>query len=226
MRIGLLSDIHANLPALEAVLEDMPTVETIVCAGDVVRYNAWPRACVDRIRDVCDLVVQGNHDREVQSPKIYNQNEMAAAGLRYAREQLSKEQLEWLEQLPSTASLADNSVEVVHSHPENQDQYVHSGSFPSVSTHMSDEAVALVLGHTHEQAAVDMSRFDRHGFVINPGSVGQPRDGDPRAAYALLETAEPTIELRRVTYDIDRVITKTETEGLPVKAAMRLLEGR
>ena len=84
MRIRLISDIHGNLPALEAVLADISAVDSLICAGDIVGYNPWPAECVERVRDVSSIVVQGNHDRTLETPEKYSANEMARAGLEYA----------------------------------------------------------------------------------------------------------------------------------------------
>lgn len=102
MKIGLISDIHANLPALEAVLVDMPPVDEVVCAGDVVGYNPMPSACVERVQEVASVTVQGNHDRAVENPDRYRANQMAYAGLEYAQNELTDSQRQWLQDLPPT----------------------------------------------------------------------------------------------------------------------------
>lgn len=100
MRLGVISDVHANLPALEAVLEDMPDVDVLICLGDLVGYNPFPAECVDLVRKECDLVIQGNHDREVENPERYRGNKGAHAGLKLAREELSSQHIEYLQNLP------------------------------------------------------------------------------------------------------------------------------
>lgn len=220
MRIGLISDIHSNLPALETVLDDIPSVDRIVCAGDIVGYNPWPAECVERIRDLTDAVVIGNHDRTVERPHEYRANHMAEAGLKFAKESLSAEQLEWVTTLPRRLTFADDQFLLVHDHPKFQDKYVYPAEFSSVGRYLEGFRGAII-GHTHIQhkAVVD----DR--LVVNPGSVGQPRDGDPRAAYAVLDTDEPRVDLRRVDYDIDRVIERIEEVGLPERTGTRLRDG-
>ena len=230
MRIGLVSDIHANLPALEAVLDDMPSVDALVCAGDVIGYNPWPVECVRVVREEADVVVQGNHDRVVETPERYAANRMAEAGLAYAKRHLSSEALEWLCQLPTETSVAGGRYRVVHSHPTREDAYVYPGEFPNMARYL-DDGEGLVLGHTHVQGA---ERVEGH-LVVNPGSVGQPRDGDPRAAYAVLDTegdaggseatAEDAIDLRRVEYDVERVVEAVEDAGLPERTGERLRGG-
>jgi putative phosphoesterase len=226
MRLGLVSDVHANLVALEAVLGDMPDVDALVCAGDVVGYNPWPGECVDRVREVAATTVVGNHDRNVGSPARYRGNEMAYAGLRLARERLSDDQRTWLEGLPERTHVADDRVLLVHSHPDpaRQGMYVYPADFGRVASVAAEEgAEALVLGHTHVQHAAR----EEGTLVVNPGSVGQPRDGDPRAAYAVL-TATPDgldVTLSRVEYDVDRVREAAAEAGLPERTGTRLLRG-
>ena len=225
MRVGLISDIHANLPALEAVLESMPDdLDGLVCLGDIVGYSAWPAECVDRIRKTCDVVVQGNHDRDLRQPDSYG-NEMARAGLEYAQSELTTEQMSWLAELPPSIHAFDDRLFVVHSHPENVDRYVSKGMFTSVGTYMSDATHILALGHTHRQAAVNMAKFSRHGWVVNPGSVGQPRDGNSTAAYAIVDLDTPLVELHRTEYPIEEVKRAHDDVGLPPKSAKRLEKG-
>ena len=245
MKIGLLSDVHANLPALEAVLEDMPPVAEIICAGDVVGYNPWPAECLDRVREVSAATVRGNHDRTVETPERYRANRMAEAGLEHAKRELSTEGLAWLRSLPRATWFADGRYHLVHSHPasEREDAYVYPEEFPALDRHLDalgddapDDAEGgrgggdgdagvdldgLVLGHTHVQGA----RSVDGRLVVNPGSVGQPRDGDPDAAYAVLDVDAGEVDLRRVAYDVDRVAEAVEREGLPERTAERLYRG-
>lgn len=222
MRIGLISDIHGNLPALDAVLDDMPAVDEIVCVGDVVGYNPWPAECLERVRDVAMITVQGNHDRTVETPERYSHNEMAQAGLEHAKAELTDEQRRWLAELSPRTTFAEGAYRLAHSHPDpdHLGMYVRPRDFPRMRPYL-DDYDGIVIGHTHIQheAVID----DR--LIINPGSVGQPRDGDPQAAYAVLDTDSNSVEMHRVAYDIDRVISATEAAGLPVKTATRLLEG-
>lgn len=222
MRIGLISDVHANLPALEAVLEDMPAVDDVVCVGDVIGYGPWPAECLERVRDVASVTVQGNHDRTVETPERYRHNEMAHAGLEHARSTLDSEQLSWLADLPFRTEFGDGQFVLVHSHPdpENRGSYVRPRNFPEMRPYL-DEYDGLIVGHTHLQheAIID----DR--LIVNPGSVGQPRDDDPRAAYGVLDTADVSVDLHRVEYDIDRVISAVEDQELPSRSGTRLLAG-
>jgi predicted phosphodiesterase len=233
MRIGLVSDVHANRPALEAVLDDMPAVDEVVCVGDVVGYNPWPAACVERIRSVAAATVRGNHDRTVETPERYRANRMAEAGLEHAKRALSDDQLAWLRSLPRATRFGGGDFLLVHSHPDpaREDAYVYPREFETLAPAIEAVEAAddgdggpltgAVLGHTHVQGAEWVD--DR--LVINPGSVGQPRDGDPDAAYAVLETTEPAVDLRRVSYDVDQVIEAVDRAGLPSRTGERLTRG-
>lgn len=220
MRIALLSDVHGNRPALEAVLDDLPAVDAVVCAGDVVGYNPWPAECVDRVRDVADVVVQGNHDAAVEHPSRFQANQLAKAGVEFAAENLSEDQHRWLRELPVSETIADGSFLLVHSHPTIRGKYVFPAEFPTLRRHLDDYR-GVVLGHTHIQhtALIDGR------LLVNPGSVGQPRDSDSRAAYAVLDTDAHEVDCRRVEYDVDRVIDRVEAVGLPTEIGTRLLDG-
>ncbi len=221
MRVGLISDIHANLPALRAVLSEMPPVDSLVCAGDIVGYNPWPAECVEQVRDVADVVVKGNHDRNVRTPERYRANRMAKDGLALAKTELTAEQLSWLDGLPRKVTVPDTAFMLVHDHPEQQDKYVRPHQFAAVPRHL-DGHQGVVLGHTHVQHAEAVDGC----LVVNPGSVGQPRDGDPDAAYAVLDTEEPSVDLRRTSYDVDAVLDRIEECGLPDRTGSRLLDGK
>lgn len=220
MQIGLISDIHANLPALEAVLDDMPSVDRIVCAGDIVGYNPWPAECIARVRDCTDAVVAGNHDRTVECPQRYEENPMAKAGLEHANEQLSNEQREWLSSLPRKEEFVDSDFLLVHDHPKFENKYVFPDEFLHLGRYL-DEYCGVVLGHTHIQHAETVSGR----LAVNPGSVGQPRNDDPRAAYAILDTETERADLRVVEYDVERVVARIEEVGLPTETGERLLSG-
>lgn len=219
MRIGCIADVHANLPALEAVLDDMPPVDVMVCAGDVVGYNPWPGECVDAVRDRSAATVMGNHERALVDDTPFRFNAMAAAGVRYARDRLSDDQRRWLAGLPPITTAAEGRIRIAHGHPDDPDRYTYPESFSA--SMLTDERL-LVLGHTHVQG---VRRFEE-GIVLNPGGVGQPRDGDPRAAYAVVDLDDEEIQLRRCRYDIDRVVERVAEAGLPESIGTRLYEGR
>ena len=219
MRVGLLSDIHANLVALEAVFEDMPPVDALVCAGDVVGYNPWPAECVDAMIEWDVPTVMGNHDRAVVRGTEFRFNETACAGVEYARNQLTVDRREWLAELPDDRYCFGDRVRVVHGHPDDPDRYTYPQQF---GPELLGEADVLVLGHTHVQG----HEVYEEGIVCNPGSVGQPRDGNPRAAYAVLDLDRLEVERRRIEYDVDAVAEAIEDAGLPRRSALRLAKGQ
>jgi putative phosphoesterase len=219
MKVGLVSDIHGNKVALDAVLDDMEPVDAVVCAGDVVGYNPWPAECIEWVRERTVPTVMGNHDRAVAGGDSFGFNSQAGAGVRYAREQLSAEDIAWLDGLPTERDAVDGRVKLVHGHPDDPDRYTFPREF---APDLLGEEDVLVLGHTH----VQHHAVFEEGIVVNPGSVGQPRDGDPRAAYAVLDVDEGTVTEHRVGYDIERVVSAIEETTLPEEIGTRLRDGR
>ncbi|ELY64326.1 metallophosphoesterase family protein [Natronococcus jeotgali] len=222
MRVGLISDVHGNRVALEAVLADMPAVDELLCAGDIVGYNPWPAACVAELRDRDVPTVMGNHDAAVADETPFRFNSMARAGVEHALEQLSADQLEWLADLPEERLECDGRVKLVHGHPDDPDRYTRYTYPDEFSPRLLGDEDVLVLGHTHVQG---VERYGE-GIVVNPGSVGQPRDGDPRAAYAVLDLEAMTVETHRVEYDIGEVRDAVAAAGLPERIGSRLERGK
>jgi putative phosphoesterase len=219
MLVGVISDIHSNIVALEAVLEDMPPVDELVCAGDVVGYNPWPAEAVERIRERAVPTVMGNHDRMVATGSNFGANRMAQAGVTHARRELSSDQIDWLGRLPTERRLFDDRMKIVHGHPEDPDRYTYPEEF---GPHLLGEEQVLVMGHTHVQHLEQSAA----GIILNPGSVGQPRDRDPKAAYAVVDLDGLTADTYRVAYDIDRVTEAIDQAGLPEETGRRLQRGR
>jgi len=228
--IGLISDVHGNLPALEAVLDDMPEVDSVVNAGDVVGYNPYPRECVEAVQSHDMVTVQGNHDRAVAGDASFAFHSDAGRAVEWTRERLDEDELGWLGDLPAEREtvLEGMRVKTVHGAPGEPDRYVYPHDFSSSLLGGED---VLVLGHTH----VQVKREYDEGMIVNPGSVGQPRDGDPRAAYAVLEgdrdgeegvDVDAEVELRRVEYPVSQVQDEIRSAGLPESLAERLADGR
>lgn len=226
MKIGVISDIHGNRIALDAVLDDMPPVDELVCLGDVIGYGPQPAECLSRVRDECDTLITGNHElRLVDGYEVYKQNQLAYEGLAHADAQLTDEQQDFLASLPETTTIADGRVFCVHSHPNpdvrwTPQGYIRPGAFPRMNNYLAESHKALCMGHTHVQHSV--SKFFDGAVVFNPGSVGQPRDGDPEAAYATLDVEAAEAKLHRVEYDIDAVADSVEEVGLPTGTSERL----
>ncbi len=219
MQVGVISDIHGNKVALDAVMAEMPNVEEVICVGDIIGYNPWHAECVEFIREQEIPTVMGNHDRATAGHGSFGFNSMAGAGVTHAREQLSDEQISWLRTLLDSRRVCDDRIKIVHGHPNDPDRYTYPSDFGPELLGKED---VLVMGHTHIQA---YEVFDE-GIVMNPGSVGQPRDGDPRAAFAVVDLDAMTVFEHRVSYDIERVQEAVREANLPEKIATRLEDGR
>jgi len=223
MKIGFISDVHANLPALEAVLRDMSTrnVGPVYCAGDILGYYTFPDEVVDLLRRRGVNCIAGNHDRAVLVG-TKGMNSIAAAAIEWTREHMSTSTYDFIQDLPNSIHrpVEEVMVAVHHGSPRHMSEYI-------FEEHVSDELLAvagaklLVLGHTHMPY---MAQFPT-GHVINPGSVGQPRDGDPRASYVILDSSEWSFSMVRVAYDQRLVMEKIRENHLPEMLASRLLRG-
>ena len=224
MRIAVLADIHSNLPALQAVLRDVDAtrVDQVWVAGDLVGYNPWPNEVIEVLRDRKVRAIRGNHDRAVLSGDTSWFNDLAAAAIRWTRITMAPGSVGYLASLEDRArfSLPHGTVAMFHGSPRNDDEYVMPWAADEALMKLA-QAPFVILGHTH----VPMAFSSRYGILVNPGSVGQPRDSDPRAAWALLETATGGVEERRVPYDIGSVVAEIHKAGLPAELAERLRWG-
>lgn len=236
MRYAVISDLHANLDALERVFAniDHDRVERVVCLGDLVGYNARPNECVELVRRRRVRCLAGNHDRAaigVKDPASFGAG--ARRAIEWTRSALSAEHRDFLRTLP-THELVDGRFFAVHGalHPEpNDDLHLSNDvrvqkSFDELVTGRFGAKLCF-FGHTHRPVAYEHARgafrrlrdgvVDLHPdahYLINPGSVGQPRDGDPRAAYVVFDSREMTVELRRVEYDVAKNLEHTRRAGL------------
>lgn len=214
MKVALLSDVHANAPALEAVLADLADedVDEIVHAGDLIGYGPYPRDVIDIVRTAAILSIRGNHDRGLERPDAFREQyvPVAVSSLEWTREQLTDDDLSYLAGLALERTLFDDTLHVAHGAPGRPDEYVYPDDL-SPTLFEDIEADVLVLGHTHVQVA----RAFEDGLVINPGSVGQPRDGDPAAAYAIVDLDQLSVSLRRVSYSVHAVTSAIAASGLP-----------
>jgi putative phosphoesterase len=174
---------------------------------------------VETVRERNIPCVQGNHDRKVAQGTTFVHNPMARAGVSLATSALSEGAIQWLRELPHERRLLDDRLTIVHGHPDDPDRYTYPAEYTPEMLRGED---VLVMGHTHVQ---HVERF-QEGIVMNPGSVGQPRDGDPRAAYAVLDLDTLDVEAHRVEYDVDRVIEAIQEAGLLDQTGRRLRDGR
>ena len=222
MTVALLSDVHANLVALEAVLADLPEVDAIWVMGDTVGYGPDPADALALLRERRAWIVAGNHDRAVATGEgldLFNPAARAAAWLHHTW--LTPEDREVLAAMPLTLEPAPGHT-MCHGSPRDPLwEYVFDARAASFA--MAGLAAArCCVGHTHVPAAF---RIGDGRTMINPGSVGQPRDGDPRAAYALLEPATGEVTFKRVGYDIGETQRRMRARKLPDMLADRLSLG-
>ncbi len=227
MKVGLIADPHSNLSAFKAVLKDMPRVDKIICAGDLVGYGAEPNEVVGLARSKGVVVVMGNHDYAAVTGDVRGFNPLAAEAAIWTSKNLSRETREYLATFPTHLELniGEQKLYLVHGSPRDPlNEYL----FPDVPNRELADAAKdvsadiIVLGHTH----VPMKRIILGKLVVNPGGVGQPRDRDPRASYAVLTLGkEVVVEHKRVEYDIETTAKKIEAAGLPKELGTRLLFG-
>ena len=240
----ILSDIHANLEAHQAVLEEARgRYDRILCLGDLVGYGADPNAIVEWARENATVIIRGNHDRvssgadPLELDGIESFNPTAQFSSIWTRNALLPENREYLERLPR-GPLPYKGVDLIHGSPIDEDEYVITASDAApLLAYLG--APLTFFGHTHRQGGFRLARRSvaslspalaleiepDYFYLVNPGSVGQPRDGDPRAAYALYSPEEGAVEYRRVAYDVDRAAAKIRAAGLPEFLAARLHEG-
>jgi diadenosine tetraphosphatase ApaH/serine/threonine PP2A family protein phosphatase len=235
----ILSDIHGNLEALEAVLADAEgRYDRILCLGDLVGYGADPNAVAAWARENVTAIVRGNHDRVcIGVEPVEGYNAVARASTAWTQGELSPEHRKYLERLPR-GPLVYDGVDLVHGSPADEDEYLMSVvQLPGIVEFL--ERQVTFFGHTHVQGtfllaprgaryvapAAALNIEPDYFYLVNPGSVGQPRDRDPRAAYALYSPRERTVEFHRVAYDAGRAAAKIRAAGLPEFLAARLHEG-
>ncbi len=237
MKIAIVSDIHSNWQALEAVLRDCPPVDETICLGDVVGYGGDPSRCVDEVTKRQWPTLVGNHDRACTDPEILEWfNDDAASVVRWTIEVIGPERLQWLRGLPD--SHFEHDVLLVHASPRDHIyEYVLDTAVAHANLELLDGGVCF-HGHTHVPGIFGLSndavtheyRVDTFRLsgpaLVNPGSVGQPRDGLPTASYGVWDVEAKTFEFRRVRYDIKGAQRAIRKARLPERFALRLESGR
>lgn len=246
MRYLILSDIHANLTALEASLAAAKgRWEKVVCLGDVVGYGPDPNEVIDRVRSLDAITIRGNHDKAGSGlADATDFNPVARAVALWTRNQLRPENQEWLEKLPS-GPLSVDGFTIVHGAVHDEDEYLFAPAQALDSLADAPSPITF-FGHTHIQGGftlhdekVSVLHFKPDGgksfttleiepgatYMVNPGSIGQPRDGDARAGFAIADLPH-CVELWRVPYDVEAVQKRMEASGLPEPLIQRLAFGR
>lgn len=246
MQFLILSDIHANWHALEAVLAHAGKgYDSIVCLGDIVGYNAEPARVTAWVQAHCSSVIRGNHDKVVAGiDDLEWFNPIARSAALWTREHLGPEDLAYLRNLAQGPTLLGDFA-LCHGSPRDEDEYL-PGPEEAAEVFPHLDLPVTFFGHTHlqggffqrhrrvgriaavpsdlEEAVLELDPDDL--YLINPGSVGQPRDGDPRAAYAIFDTGRQTVSLRRVRYPVEKTAAEINAAGLPDALALRLFRGR
>jgi predicted phosphodiesterase len=251
VRILLLSDIHANLEALDACLAAAPSFDVVVNLGDIVGYGASPNEVTVRSRELGKIFVRGNHDKAATGVmELSDFNPLAAAAALWTRNELTAENLEWLRALPhGPVSLPElPQVQLVHGSPNDEDEYVVSLG-DALAPLLALNVPLTFFGHTHLQGgffangsaadgfrpeyrtvgqaeSVALQLKDSTRYLINPGSVGQPRDGDWRAAFALFDTETRIVNFHRAPYNLKSAQDRIFAANLPSRLATRLAIGR
>jgi len=246
MRIAVISDIHANLTALQSVLAAIDDLQpdALWCLGDIVGYGPYPQACADVIRERADVCLAGNHDLAVvgKTP-LENFNPVAREAALWHREHLRQETLQWLASLPTRTEA--RGITLAHGSPRHPVwEYVLDKTTAEENYDAFDTPICLI-GHSHQAMGWRMSRVERRikvewiaeepgvpltvsvsdKWLLNPGSVGQPRDHDPRASFAILETDDWRWTWHRIDYDIASVDRAINAAGLPEMLGKRLYLG-
>ncbi len=240
MKFAIFGDVHANLEALEAVLADAAAQGAThhVCIGDIVGYNANPHECLERVRGLECPVVKGNHDEEASAEtEIVGLNPLAQAALLWTRDHLTAEDKQYLRELRLVRQVRDFTI--VHATLDTPGSWAYvMNKFDAMASFSYQFTPVCFFGHTHtprfyvKGAAVSsepgptMSVEPGRKYLVNVGSVGQPRDGDWRASYALYDMTAGQITIRRLEYDIGTAQQKIRDAGLPPALADRLAIGK
>ncbi len=241
-RIAVISDIHSNLQALETVLARIDALgcDGLYCLGDIVGYGARPAECVALVRGRDAVCIQGNHDALVADGSLelgFNPRSLQAVA--HNRQQLDDATLAWLAGLPVRRDL-DRGTVLAHGSPQDRDRYLLFAR--DLELVRRDQEVQLgagitFFGHTHQPVCYAGAGFAAQGpgaielggqgrLLVNPGSVGQPRDGDPRAALLIWDVAADQLRFERLDYDIETARSEIIAAGLPERLGDRLREGR
>jgi len=258
MRYLVISDVHANLEALEATLSAADSYDRVLVLGDLVGYGADPNAVIDRVRALpTAAIIRGNHDKvSTGIDGIEGFNLVARSAVEWTAAALTTENRTWLTALPQGPVLVDEVTQICHGTPQDEDQYVFD-QIDALRAIQSAQRPLCLYGHTHVPAVYTLQEphtqdgdsrshqggtmegiapvqgspfviaLDSHTrYLVNCGAVGQPRDGDPRAAYGMLDTAARSLTIIRTTYDVATAMAKITAAGLPDVLARRLRAGR
>jgi diadenosine tetraphosphatase ApaH/serine/threonine PP2A family protein phosphatase len=244
MKYLVISDVHANLEALEATLAKAGPHDGVLVLGDLVGYGADPNAVIDRVRELpAATIIRGNHDKVgagIENVEAFNH--LAKHAITWTASALRPNNRAWLAALRPGPVNVDSWVEICHGAPFDEDVYIFDDLDARRSLLVTERTLCL-FGHTHVPAvykfdtdfhpvgpprgeAFQLLLDDAAKYLVNCGAVGQPRDGDPRAAFGMLDTSSRTLTVRRIPYDVTTAQAKIIAAGLPDVLAQRLAIGR
>ena len=236
MKTAVISDVHSNIEALTAVFADMEqaAIERVICLGDIVGYGADPNDCLHLIKEKCDIVIKGNHDEAVGGPEEYSSfNPEAEEAINWTRNRISEEGRSYLASLPMI--FEEYSIVYVHSSPHKPEQWSYIVSREDALYEFRYfKGGAAFIGHSHISGIFchDGDTYDQEvildenkRYIINVGSVGQPRDGNSYAAYAVYDDKMKSVNINRVSYDVESAAEKIREAGLPSFLSSRLAAG-
>lgn len=237
MKIGIISDIHANLHALQAVISDMEKeqIEEVWCLGDIINYGAFPNECCSWVMNNCSVSILGNHElmllgyAEVDSPVV---NEC----LNWTKKTISPRWIEYIKTLPLVYK--NQNISIVHDNPLTPGSMIYIlDNATATKSLLKQETDICFFGHTHipigyklssigaETIKISYFSVKEGRFLINPGSVGQPRDNNPKASYGIYDSEEKNIKIKRIEYDVKAAAKSILEAGLPPIMAARLIKG-
>jgi putative phosphoesterase len=223
MKIGLIADIHANLPALEAVFADFPKLDSVVCAGDVVGYYAHVNEVCAFLRERRVWTIRGNHDAFITGEMAPDAELSPVYRCQWTRREILPDHYAWLCSLPVEIVFQwrGNRIRVRHASPGDEQTYLYPDAPQLADVRVAKDEI-LVVGHTHRPMRMRCG----DGWLVNPGSVGQPRDWDPRASYAIVEVETLDVEFRRVEYDVPSLQARLKAQGWDAKMVALLSRER
>jgi putative phosphoesterase len=225
MRLAAISDVHSNLHALREVARAIAVedVDVVVCAGDIVGYCAFPNECCEIVRNLADYAVLGNHDVAAATQVTTSMNQYAAKAAVWTAQNMNDDSRSFIQSLKTELKfdVDDITVAMFHGSPRSLDEYVFEEDVDA-SLIDSEGVDVMILGHTH----VPFVKSFGSRMVVNPGAVGQPRDSDKRASFAIIDSSIMKGTIKRVDYDIESAAKAIKTAGLPEMLADRLFLGR
>lgn len=247
MRYGIYSDLHANLEALKVVLQKLTVeekVDCLICLGDVVGYGANPNECIDLVKDKTKHVIAGNHDHAaLDLTDIRYFNPYAKKAVHWTQEQLTQESHDYLHSLPLSLHFEEEDFMIVHATPSKPEawNYIFSRQEARYEFNSFTEKVCFI-GHSHQPLIIESENNEINviqahegtdvvqlkedcRYIINDGSVGQPRDRNPKSAYCIFDSDKMTVQIKRTGYDVEKAQKKIIDAGLPELLADRLATG-